>query len=82
MIYPQILCSRMELAELTINQRVRVPATDRDRGGYHYARVRDIVEGLLDSDPVVIIEIPALKEERAVSPQLLLPERKTSQTSK
>ena len=76
----------MELSEIKTSLRVRVPASEKNHPGggisYHYAYVRDILPSLLSEDEtVVIVSVPALGIEKAVSPALLVPARKTQNTN-
>lgn len=67
----------MEISEIKLNTRVRVPATENGcGGGYHYAYVRNICTSLFSDDPVIIVQIPALKIEKAVDPGTIIPARK------
>ena len=70
----------MELEELKIGLRVRVPAFEKasacGRKVYHYAYVRDIVQSLFGGESVVIVQIPVMKEDKAVSPSTLVKVRK------
>ena len=65
----------MELSEIKLNTRVRVPATENG-GGYHYAYVRDICRSLFSDEPIIIVEVPALKIEKAVAVVTIAPARK------
>jgi len=62
----------MTINELRVGQKVRVPASEKNGGGNHYALVTDITKGWTGED-LVIIWIPVLKIDKAVSPALLLP---------
>lgn len=70
--------SAMQIQEIKVGSRVRIPATEKN-GGYHYARITDIVEDLFGETPIVIVKVPVLKCEKAVSPALLEPARKAKQ---
>ena len=48
-------------------------------GGYHYAKVTDIVEDLFGGSPIVIVKVPVLKCDKAVTPASLEPARKSKQ---
>ena len=69
----------MLLQEIKVGSRVRIPATKKNGGGYYYARITDIVEDLFGGTPIVIVKVPVLKCEKAVSPELLEPSRKVKQ---
>lgn len=76
----------MELGELTIGLRVRIPAFEKeDTGGdrtYHYAYVRDIVDSCFGGEKTVLVSIPALKIDKAVHPATLFPARRRKSKSK
>lgn len=66
----------MELEEIKIGLRVRVPAPEKSdsqgRKVYHYAYIRDVVPSLFGDEKVVIVQVPVLKEDKAVSPSALV----------
>ena len=64
----------MELNEIKIGQRVRVPATEKMGGGNHYAKVQDIVQDPFTSEPLVIVFIPTTKQEKVLSLENLQPD--------
>lgn len=51
-------------------------------GGYHYAKVTDIVEDLFGGSPIVIVKVPVLKCDKAVTPASLEPARKPQSSTK
>ncbi len=65
----------MEVKDLHVGMRVRVPASEIMGGGNHYAYVTDITTGI-EGEPLVIINIPVLQREKIASPALLQPVRK------
>jgi len=56
----------MELNEIKIGQRVRVPATEKLGGGNHYAKVTDIIQDPFSEDPLVVVFIPTTKQVLAI----------------
>ena len=74
-----MFCS-MSIDELKIGLRVRVPAFEkpevRGEKTYHYAYVRDIATSLFGDGDTVLIQIPALKMDKAVHPSTLTYARK------
>lgn len=76
----------MELKDLTIGLRVRIPAFEKEGPGgertYHYAYVRDIVDSCFGDEKTVLVSIPALKIDKAVHPATLFPARKAAKRSK
>ena len=67
----------MKLQDITIGARYRIPATEKNGSGTHYAYVRDIVPALLGGGKIVIVEVPAIGSELAISPEYLQPARKS-----
>lgn len=66
----------MELNEIKIGQRVRVPATEKFGGGSHYAKVTDIIQDAFTGEPLVLVFIPTTKQEKVLAIGNLQPDRK------
>ena len=71
----------MEIKELTVGMRVRVPASEKENGGRHYAYITDILTGMM-GEPPVIVRIPCLGIEKTADPALLQPARKEPKPKK
>lgn len=76
----------MELGELSIGLRVRIPAFEKGNAGRgracHYAYVRDVVDSVFGAEKTVLVSIPVLHTDKAVHPGSLLPARRRKSKSK
>lgn len=65
----------MDIKDLSVGLRVRVPASEKPDGGNHYAYVTEILTGMM-GEPLVIVRVPSLGIEKTADPALLQPARK------
>lgn len=76
----------MELGELSIGLRVRIPAFEKGNAGRgracHYAYVRDVVDSVFGAEKIVLVSIPVLHTDKAVHPDSLLPARRRKSNTK
>ena len=73
--------SDMELSELKVGQRVRVPATEKMGGGNHYAKITDLVNDPFTGEPLAIVFIPVTKQEKVLAIASISPDRKPKSTN-
>lgn len=67
----------MNIDEIKVGLRVRVPATEKNGGGgNHYAYVQEIGEQLF-GEVAVMVHIPALSQDKVLHPDTILPARAT-----
>ena len=70
----------MSIDEIKVGLRVRVPATEKNGGGNHYAYVQEIGEQLF-GEVAVIVHIPTLKMDKVLHPDTILPAKSAKRKS-